>query len=105
MEDGNKNFLENIQTALKNGEKNEIIDKLNTIAEKAEEKSPQINENNDKVEKNNEYLSRDINESVEILNKILSKYNEIVELCSTINMDELDEKQKKILDDIKNRLL
>lgn len=105
MEDGNKNFLENIQTALKNGEKNEIIDKLNTIAEKAEEKSPQINENDDKVEKNNEYLSRDVNESVEILNKILSKYNEIVELCSTVNTDELDEKQKNILNDIKNRLL
>lgn len=105
MEENNKNFLENIQTALKNGEKNEIIDKLNTITEKAEEKSPQINENDDKVEKNNEYLSRDVNESVEILNKILSKYNEIVELCSTVNTDELDEKQKNILNDIKNRLL
>lgn len=97
-----KEFLKKMKSSLENGEKNEFVDKINQINSKAD--GVNIDESKINVEKEKEELPLSGNMNKE-LQKVIKKYNDLMESLIQIDDEKLSEEEKQVLEEIRDVIL
>lgn len=99
--ENNNEFLKKLKESLVNGEKNEFVDKINNINNKANEYDC-----NDKIKIDKEDDEIPLyNEMNKDLEKIIKKYNELMELLTSINEENLSNEEYKVFEDIRSLII